>query len=207
MRNKLVALLCIAAMSVSMVACGTTEKKEEATTEEKQTIRLAAGDPMKEELINAIKGDFEDKGYTLEVSVIEDPVASNNGIMEGSLEANFIQHNAYMTNYNENNDGDLVAVGDAIYYPCMGIYSNKIEKLDDLKDIYSCIKERRGLGLMIGLEFDRPVKDIVQTCLDNGLIVVMAGANVIRMLPPFITTEKDVDQAIAILDQAIEKNI
>ena len=34
----------------------------------------------------------------------------------------------------------------------------------------------------------------------------MAGANVIRMLPPFITTEKDVDQAIAILDQAIEKN-
>ena len=43
--------------------------------------------------------------------------------------------------------------------------------------------------------------------LDNGLIVVMAGANVIRMLPPFITTEKDVDQAIAILDQAIEKNI
>ena len=75
-----------------------------------------------------------------------------------------------------------------------------IEKLDDLKDKYSCIKERRGLGLMIGLEFDRPVKDIVQTCLDNGLIVVMAGANVIRMLPPFITTEKDVDQAI-------EKNI
>ena len=82
-----------------------------------------------------------------------------------------------------------------------------IEKLDDLKDKYSCIKERRGLGLMIGLEFDRPVKDIVQTCLDNGLIVVMAGANVIRMLPPFITTEKDVDQAIAILDLAIEKNI
>ena len=82
-----------------------------------------------------------------------------------------------------------------------------IEKLDDLKDNYSCINERRGLGLMIGLEFDGQVKDIVQNCLDNGLIVVMAGANVIRMLPPFITTEKDVDQAIAILDQAIEKNI
>lgn len=82
-----------------------------------------------------------------------------------------------------------------------------IEKLDDLKDKYSCIKERRGLGLMIGLEFDQPVKDIVKTCLDNGLIVVTAGANVVRMLPPFITTEKDVDQAIAILDQAIEKNI
>ena len=37
--------------------------------------------------------------------------------------------------------------------------------------------------------------------------LLLSGANVIRMLPPFITTEKDVDQAIAILDQAIEKNI
>ena len=95
---------------------------------------------------------------------------------------------------------------EVVYLPrTEGISTTKIK--DDLKDKYSCIKERRGLGLMIGLEFDRPVKDIVQTCLDNGLIVVMAGANVIRMLPPFITTEKDVDQAIAILDQAIEKNI
>ena len=95
---------------------------------------------------------------------------------------------------------------EVVYLPrTEGTSTTKIK--DDLKDKYSCIKERRGLGLMIGLEFDRPVKDIVQTCLDNGLIVVMAGANVIRMLPPFITTEKDVDQAIAILDQAIEKNI
>ena len=39
-----------------------------------------------------IKGDFEKKGYKLEVSVIEDPIASNNAIEEGSLEANFIQH-------------------------------------------------------------------------------------------------------------------
>ena len=119
-----------------------------------------------------------------------------------------------------NNNVDVFVMGDdwkgkfdflkdyceVVYLPrTEGISTTKIK--DDLKDKYSCIKERRGLGLMIGLEFDRPVKDIVQTCLDNGLIVVMAGANVIRMLPPFITTEKDVDQAIAILDQAIEKNI
>ena len=81
-----------------------------------------------------------------------------------------------------------------------------IEKLDDLQEEFPCIKERRGLGLMIGLEFDKPVKDIVKTCLDLGLIVVTAGPYVVRMLPPFITTEKDVDQAIAILKEAIEKN-
>ena len=82
-----------------------------------------------------------------------------------------------------------------------------IEKLDELKDKYDCIKERRGLGLMIGLEFDRPVKDIVQKCLDYGLIVVTAGANVVRMLPPFIIEEKDVDAMITILEKAIQETL
>lgn len=82
-----------------------------------------------------------------------------------------------------------------------------IEKLDELKDKYDCIKERRGLGLMIGLEFDRPVKDIVQKCLDHGLIVVTAGANVVRMLPPFIIEEKDVDAMIKILEKAIQETL
>ena len=82
-----------------------------------------------------------------------------------------------------------------------------IEKLDELKDKYDCIKERRGLGLMIGLEFDRPVKDIVQKCLDHGLIVVTAGANVVRMLPPFIIEEKDVDAMITILEKAIRETL
>lgn len=82
-----------------------------------------------------------------------------------------------------------------------------IDKLDTLKDKYPVIKERRGLGLMVGLEFDRPVKDIVKTCLDNGLIVVTAGVNVVRMLPPFIIEEKDVDQMIEILDNAIQETL
>lgn len=82
-----------------------------------------------------------------------------------------------------------------------------IDKLDTLKDKYPVIKERRGLGLMVGLEFDRPVKDIVKTCLDNDLIVVTAGVNVVRMLPPFIIEEKDVDQMIEILDNAIQETL
>ena len=80
-----------------------------------------------------------------------------------------------------------------------------IEKLDDLKEKHSCILERRGLGLMIGLEFDQPVKPLLQECLDQGLIVINAGANVLTMLPPFIIEESDVDHMIDILDQAICK--
>lgn len=82
-----------------------------------------------------------------------------------------------------------------------------IEKLDELQEKYDCIKERRGLGLMIGLEFDRPVKELVQRCLDNGLIVVTAGANVVRMLPPFIIEEKHVDEMISILEKSIQETL
>lgn len=81
------------------------------------------------------------------------------------------------------------------------------EKLDELAEKYDCIIERRGLGLMIGLEFDRPVKDIVQKCLDHGLIVVTAGANVVRMLPPLIIEKEHVDEMTAILDQAIQETL
>lgn len=81
------------------------------------------------------------------------------------------------------------------------------EKLDELVDKYDCIVERRGLGLMIGLEFDKPVKDIVQKCLDHGLIVVTAGAKVVRMLPPLIIEEKHVDEMISILNQAIQETL
>lgn len=56
-----------------------------------------------------------------------------------------------------------------------------IECLDKLKEKYDCILDRRGLGLMQALELNRPVKPILQACLDQGLILVSAGPCVIRM--------------------------
>lgn len=80
-----------------------------------------------------------------------------------------------------------------------------VNKLDEVVNRYDFIKERRGLGLMIGLEFIHPVKPYVQKALDKGLVLVTAGTNVIRMLPPFIIEEKDVDEMIKILIEVIEE--
>lgn len=80
-----------------------------------------------------------------------------------------------------------------------------ISKLDELVEKYDFIKECRGLGLMLGLEFTHPIKPYIQKALDKGLILVTAGTNVIRMLPPFIIEEKDVDKMIEILTEAIEE--
>lgn len=78
-----------------------------------------------------------------------------------------------------------------------------ISKLDELVEKYDCIKERRGIGLMIGLEFVHPIKPYVEKALAKGLVLITAGANVIRMLPPFIIEENDVDEMLAILEEVI----
>lgn len=71
-----------------------------------------------------------------------------------------------------------------------------IEKLDEQVEEFDVIEERRGLGLMQGLVFKQSVKDIVKALLDDGVIVVTAGENVMRMLPPFVINEADVDEFI-----------
>ncbi|MDD8048727.1 MAG: aspartate aminotransferase family protein [Thomasclavelia sp.] len=79
------------------------------------------------------------------------------------------------------------------------------DKLEKLQNKHQNIKDVRGLGLMVGIEFDKPVKSLIQECLDNGLIMVTAGTNVVRLLPPFIITNEDVDKMIEIFDKAITK--
>lgn len=76
-------------------------------------------------------------------------------------------------------------------------------RLSELKDKYDCIIERRGVGLMQGLVFDRPVGDIIHCALERGLVLINAGTNIIRFVPPLIISKENVDEMIAILDNSI----
>lgn len=78
------------------------------------------------------------------------------------------------------------------------------KRLDELKGKHSCIVERRGAGLMQGLVFDRPVGEIISKAIDKGLILINAGANIIRFVPPLIITEENIDEMFAILDSCID---
>jgi acetylornithine and succinylornithine aminotransferases len=79
------------------------------------------------------------------------------------------------------------------------------KKLDELVMKYDFIKERRGLGLMQGLEFSIPVKDMIPKIMAAGLILISAGSNVIRFVPPLIIQKEDVDQMIEILNQVLSE--
>ena len=71
------------------------------------------------------------------------------------------------------------------------------EKLDELVAQYDFLKERRGKGMMQGLEVtDRPVGEIVKRALEHGLVIITAGSNVLRFVPPLVITKADVDEMI-----------
>ena len=79
------------------------------------------------------------------------------------------------------------------------------EKLDELKSRHPQIIDHRGVGFMQGLEFDCAVGEIITTALEDGLVLINAGTNVVRIMPPLIISKKDVDDMLVILENAINK--
>ncbi|MBO4901254.1 MAG: aspartate aminotransferase family protein [Lachnospiraceae bacterium] len=79
-------------------------------------------------------------------------------------------------------------------------------KLEDLVMEYDCLLGQRGLGLMQGLVFDTSKAtpgEIVKKALEKGLILITAGPDVIRFLPPLIVKEEHVDEMLAIFRECL----
>ena len=80
------------------------------------------------------------------------------------------------------------------------------EKLDALLDKYDCIAARRGKGLIQGLVIQgRPVGEVVLKSMDEGLIVITAGSDVLRLVPPLVITKDHVDEMVTKLERALVK--
>ena len=94
-------------------------------------------------------------------------------------------------------------------YPKIGVqaevkgYRDFMGKLGKMQEKYSVVREVRGKGLMIGIEFHIDVKGAVAGCLKQGLLVGSAGANVLRLLPPLNVTRAYVSRALNILEGVI----
>jgi acetylornithine/N-succinyldiaminopimelate aminotransferase len=77
-------------------------------------------------------------------------------------------------------------------------------RLTDLQRRYKFIKEVRGQGLMVGVELDIPGKQLVLDALERGLLMNCTHDTVLRFLPPYIITEKQIDSAISILNKVFK---
>lgn len=79
------------------------------------------------------------------------------------------------------------------------------DRLEVLKNTHKSILDHRGIGLIQGLEFDLAVdvKTIINKCLENGLLLIAAGNNTIRFVPPLIVTKDNVDEMMAKLEKSL----
>ncbi len=78
-------------------------------------------------------------------------------------------------------------------------------KLEDLAEKHKIIREVRGLGLMIGMEMRFDVYNIIMDCMNNGVLVLDAGRNVVRFLPPLVIEKDQINKVVSTLDCAMEK--
>ena len=78
------------------------------------------------------------------------------------------------------------------------------QKLDELVAKYDFLTTRRGMGLMQGLVCKLPVGQVSAKALEQGLIIITAGADVIRMVPPLVIEKKHVDEMVQKLEEALQ---
>ena len=81
------------------------------------------------------------------------------------------------------------------------------ERLDEVMEEFACVQAHRGVGFLQGLVFDRPVGDIITKAMEKGLVLINAGTDIIRFVPPLVITEEDVDAMIRILEESIRETL
>ena len=75
--------------------------------------------------------------------------------------------------------------------------------MEKLKEKHKIIREIRGKGLMIGVELKFEVKDILFDGIDNGILFLYSGKNILRLLPPLVISESDIDKTLEVLDAVL----
>lgn len=78
-------------------------------------------------------------------------------------------------------------------------------KLEGLAEKYRIVREVRGLGLMLGVEMRFDVYNMLVGCMDRGVLVLDAGRNVVRFLPPLVIEKEQIDRVVEVLDEVMEK--
>jgi acetylornithine/N-succinyldiaminopimelate aminotransferase len=77
------------------------------------------------------------------------------------------------------------------------------QRLEGLMKNHACVREVRGLGLIVALELDRPAAPIVEACLQKGFLINAAQEKVLRFVPPLIVSAAEIDRLIEVLDEVL----
>lgn len=167
------ALVVSTAFAVFACSAKTEDKKDD------KTITVGASITPHSEILYQAKDILAKEGITLNVVEIEDVVTPNTGVLEGTLDANFFQHQPYLDDFNKENNSNLVSIG-AVHYEPFGIYSSNVSSLSELTDgakiavPNNVTNEARALLLLqqegiITLKDDAGILASVNDIIDNPL--------------------------------------
>ena len=73
----------------------------------------------------------------------------------------------------------------------------------EIKEKYKIVREVRGLGMMLGVEMRFDVKDILLDGIKNGILLLYSGRNILRLLPPIVMKEEEVNKSLKLIDKLI----
>ncbi|HLR10304.1 MAG TPA: MetQ/NlpA family ABC transporter substrate-binding protein [Sporosarcina sp.] len=130
-------LIVLLLMSVLVLAaCGKTEEKDGTTpTDDKEVtkIKVASLIPPMTDMLEEVKPALLEDGVDMEIVILGDNVQPNQALKDKEVDANFFQHPAYMEQFNDANDANLVVV-QPVYHALLGAYSNKYDSVEDLPE-------------------------------------------------------------------------
>lgn len=143
--KKLFTLLLALTLLTTLVACNKTtedtktssdkgtETSTETKTDDDNKIIIGVSPVPHAEITEALKDEFEKVGLDVEVKVFDDYVQPNLALDQGDIDANYFQHIPYLENFSKERGLNLVSLG-SVHIEPMGLYSDKIKSLDELKD-------------------------------------------------------------------------
>lgn len=129
--------LCWGILSLCILMLSGCEKSNKETTnaeqDTKQKIIVGATPEPHAIMLEQIKELLNKEGVILEIKEFTDYVTPNLSLNDGSLDANFFQHQPYLDSFNKEKGTKLISVG-IVHLEPMGVYSNKIKSLEELKE-------------------------------------------------------------------------
>lgn len=128
------AAAAVAALSIALSACSSSEPATSPDGESLGTIKVGALQTPAGDILTWVKENLaEDAGLDIEFVPFTDYNTPNLSVSDGSTDANLFQNANFLATYNEASNDSLVSAGD-VYLPTAAFYSDKIDSLDDLDD-------------------------------------------------------------------------
>ncbi len=176
---------------LSLVLVGCSKKESNSNT-----IRVGATPVPHAEILQIVKDDLQEKGYTLEIKEFTDYIQPNVQVQEGELDANFFQHLPYLEEFNKERNYNLVSVG-AVHIEPIGLYSNKIKTISELKD-----------GSILAIPSDATNGARALKILENqGIIKLKDGAGIQATIQDIVDNPKNLvfkELEAAVIPRALE---